>query len=429
LKRVLIITYYWPPSGGAGVQRWLKFVKYLPQYGWDPIVLTVDPDKASYPQKDESLIEEINSDIKVFHTNTFEPYNLYKKISSNKETPYGGFVNSEKNNFKEKVLRWIRGNFFLPDPRKGWNRYAIKKAKELITQYSIEVVVTTSPPHSTQLIGLELKKKTGIKWVADLRDPWVDIYYFKQLYPSFIATGIHKNFERKVFKYADNIITVSPQLKRIFSNKAENISDKIKVIPNGFDEEDFADFYKLPANEKFTLSYVGTISEKYNIDGLISGILLLPESIKSNIKIQFIGKLSNDLYDLFSRAGLKDLVEVIGYVEHKKAIKYMCTSQLLLLIIPKVKDNEGILTGKMFEYLATQKPILYIGPTNGDAANIIAECESGDSCDYNDSVKIKEVILKHFNSFSSKNVTPVINKEIAKYSRQNLTKIVAGILD
>src|SRR5690554_3849698 len=229
MKNVLIITYYWPPSGGAGVQRWIKFVKYLTQMGANPIVLTVDPAYATYPQLDHTLEADIPPQTRIFRTKSFELYALYKKVSSNKEVPYGGFANTKKVDVKEKIIRFLRGNLVIPDPRKGWNNYAIAKAKELIQQYNIDTVITTSPPHSTQLIGLKLKKELNIKWVADLRDPWTDIYYFKQMYPTFIAKAIHKSIERQVLTKADKVITVSPALKQLFDLKATGVAAKTEI--------------------------------------------------------------------------------------------------------------------------------------------------------------------------------------------------------
>jgi hypothetical protein len=185
MKKVLIITYYWPPSGGAGVQRWLKFAKYLPEYGWEPIILTIDPAYAAYPVTDDSLISEIPSTVKVFTTPAVDYFSIYKKDKS--RIPTAGFANSRENTVKDKILRFIRGNFFIPDPRKGWNGFAFKKACEIIETEGIKHVITTSPPHSTQLIGTKIKRKyPEIKWIADLRDPWTDIYYYDQFYPTFI---------------------------------------------------------------------------------------------------------------------------------------------------------------------------------------------------------------------------------------------------
>ncbi len=425
MKRILIITYYWPPSGGAGVQRWVKFVKYLVKLGYEPFVLTVDTRYATYPQIDHSLVYDIPETVKVFHTKSFELYSLYKKISTNKEVPYGGFANTKKVNFKEKALRFIRGNFFIPDPRRGWNRYAYRKACKIIKEYDIKTVITSSPPHSTQLIGLKLKRKHPLIWIADFRDPWTDIYYYKELYPTWLATWINRNLEKQIFKKSDKLITVSDELKRLFSKKVKNIENKIEIIPNGFDTDDFTFESKIHQNSDLKyISYVGTVSKEYNIDGLIIGIAQLPDKIKSKIRIRFIGKITDELLGKMNLFGLGDLVETIGYVKHEEAIEYMCSSHILLLIIPDVINNEGILTGKLFEYLAASRPILFIGPKKGDAAKIITETNSGKVCDYNDSNKITDSIVSLLNEYPA-----VKSINVQKYSRENLTKRLITIIN
>jgi glycosyltransferase involved in cell wall biosynthesis len=427
-KKVLIITYYWPPSGGGGVQRWVKFAKYLTRLGLEPYILTVNPKYATYPQIDESLLEDVSESITIFHTKSIELYSLYKRISSNKEVPYGGFANTKKLNFKEKLLRFIRGNLFLPDPRRGWNRYAYKKAREIIHEYNINTVVTTSPPHSTQLIGLKLKRKLGIKWIADFRDPWTDIYYYKEMYPTRLATWINLNFEKQIFDNSDKLITVSDELKRLFSRKLKNIEHKIEIIPNGFDPDDFSSLKKInQPTDLFYISYVGTISKEYNIEGLIDGIIQLPNKIKSKLRLRFIGKITSELIDKMNESGLGRMVETIGYVKHEIAINYMFSSNILLLIIPNVKNNKGILTGKLFEYLGSNRPILFVGPVNGDAAKIIRNTSSGFICDYYDSDKITESIIQLFN------INPLANHDenskTLQYSRENLTKKLIKIID
>lgn len=427
MKNVLIITYYWPPSGGAGVQRWVKFAKYLSRMGVEVFVLSVDPKYATYPQTDESLLKDIPKNVTVFHTKSFELYSLYKKFSSNKEVPYGGFANTKELNLKEKILRFARGNFFIPDPRKGWNRYAFAKAKEIIAEKNIDTLITTSPPHSTQLIGLKLKKQLKVNWIADFRDPWTDIYYYKDLYPTKLATTINKNWERKIFRTADKIITVSNDLKRLFSAKSENVESKIEVIPNGFDLDDFENFSP-EKSEYFYISYVGTISTDYKIDGFIEAIQNLPAEIKAKVRIRFIGQMVPEHLTRFEKAGLKEMIEIIGYVKHSEAIKYLFSSNVLLLIIPDVENNAGIVTGKLFEYLASSRPILFIGPEDGDAAKIIADSKSGAICSYTDSEKIREALIRFYRVNNNSMVRNERNPATLKYSRENLTKQLLEIL-
>jgi glycosyltransferase involved in cell wall biosynthesis len=419
MKKVLIITYYWPPSGGAGVQRWLKFAKYLPEFGWQPVILTVDPEFASYPQRDESLFAEVNSDCLVYTTKSFELYNLYKLISGKKEVPYGGFANESKEGLFQKVSKFLRGNFLLPDPRKGWNKYALKKAAELIREFNINTVVTTSPPHSTQLIGLKLKQKFNIRWIADLRDPWTDIYYYNQFNHTALARKVDQNFERKVVENADLLVTVSEDVKRIFAEKSRfPIAKKTVVIPNGFDEEDFR-VSNVPAETRKVITYTGTISEAYDVDCFLEALSGLNESLKSNLLIRFVGKVPPSVEKKFRGTGLE--VELVGYVDHSKSIEYLFRSDLLLLVLPKVKNNRGILTGKFFEYLASQKPVLAIGPTDGDLAKIVQDTNCGKLFDYADVDGMLQFVEEKLNA----PFLPSENESVNQYSRRELTRKIA----
>lgn len=428
MNKVLIITYYWPPSGGAGVQRWLKFSKYLLKSGIEPIVLTVDSQYATYPQKDPELENEIPKQIIVEKTKSFELYSFYKKVSPNKEIPFGGFANSVNLSLKEKILRFIRGNLFVPDPRRGWNKYAFKTACKLIKQHNIKTVITTSPPHSTQLIGKKLKKKFGINWIVDFRDPWTEIYYFKQLYPTRIVTILNKYLEKSVLTKADAVITVSDELKRLYKEKIRKNTSKITVIPNGFDEDDFRGKERAKSSEVFYISYVGTISDEYNSAAFIEAVRKLPAEQLENLRIRFVGKVNPKTIEAFKNVGLFENIEIIQYVTHTAAIDFMLSSNMLLLIIPDVKNNEGILTGKLFEYIACRIPILFIGPENGDAAKIINETGSGEVFGYGDSDRIHEALFAAITS-ESENKTELPNINITKYSRESLTQKLAGLIN
>jgi glycosyltransferase involved in cell wall biosynthesis len=280
MKKLLVITYYWPPSGGAGVQRWLKFVKYLAQMGWEIHVITVDDAVATYPHRDSSLPTTIEGNVTVYRTSTSEPYRYYSMLSGGK-VPSAGFANESTGNsvgLLKRLARFVRGNVFIPDPRKGWNSYAIKKAKEIIDANGIQVVVTTSPPHSTQLIGLELKKCRDIKWIADMRDPWTGIYYASELLQTAWAERQNAKMEREVLLTADHIITVSNQLKRDFMKLVPDLSaNGISVIPNGYDPDDFTD--NQPVDNAFTIGYMGTITAQYDITALVSVLKIWSEKL------------------------------------------------------------------------------------------------------------------------------------------------------
>jgi glycosyltransferase involved in cell wall biosynthesis len=421
MNKVLIVSYYWPPSGGAGVQRWLKFSKYLPEFGWDPIILTVDQVYATYPVTDYSLIDDLPSSIKVFTTPAINYFDIYKKDKS--RIPAAGFANSVDNTFKGKLLRFVRGNFFIPDPRKGWNKYAFKKASELIEKEGIRHVITTSPPHSTQLIGLQLKKKyPELKWIADLRYPWTDIYYYKQFYPTVISKAIDLKFEKSVLQRADKIITVGRSLKTIFSAKVPGVSSKTEVITNGYDESDFNEIHKI-IPKRFTVTYVGTLSDIYPIEGLIPALKSLQASGKDFV-LRFVGTVSEKTRILLQQEIPGNSLEFLPYVIHSEAIKYMMSSSLLLLIIPLHQSNKSIITGKIFEYLASGKPIICLGPVEGDAAEIIASGRAGKTFAYYDTVNISDFVTNAV-------LQPQVSDETAikSFSRLNLTKRVVGVLE
>ena len=411
MKKVLLITYYFPPSGGAGVQRWLKTIKYLPEFGVEAIVLTVDPAVASYPQVDESLCADVPSSLKVYTTKTKEILSLYKRVSPKREVPYGGFANEPNPTLLQKISRFIRGNFFLPDPRRGWNKYALAKAKEIIESEGITTVITTSPPHSTQLIGLELKKQyPNINWVADLRDPWTDIYYNSDLYPTSWAQRRNLKYERSVLEGADKIITVSEECKRLFAEKA-NVTDKITVVPNGYDENDFKEMIKEKGEKtpNYILSYVGVLAPQHDLSplkALVSG--------RKDILLRFVGVVSEEIQQEIKSWGVQ--AEFIPYVSHKQAIAYMRASDALLLFIPNVPNNEGILTGKLFEYLASGRKILLFGPENGDAMHLISECGAG-AC-YTENFCLDKFLNQDYTG----------NDHIKLYSRRALAQKIVSLL-
>lgn len=413
MKKVLLITYYFPPSGGAGVQRWLKTINYLPKAGVETIVLTVDPAVASYPQIDESLCNDVPNEIKIYRTHTREILSLYKRVSPKKEVPYGGFANEPNPNLIQKISRFIRGNFFLPDPRRGWNKYALTKAKEIIETEAIETIVTTSPPHSTQLIGLELKRiYPHLKWVADLRDPWTDIYYNEDLYPTSWAKKRNLRYERSVLLGADQIITVSEECRRLFAQKAD-VAEKIAVVPNGYDTKDFINSTIINKKEKITpnyiLSYIGVWAPQYDLEPLKSLV-----QGRNDILLRFVGVVSDEIRHKIQSWGVQ--TEFISYVSHGKAVEYMQASDALLLFIPNVPNNEGILTGKLFEYLAAGRKILLFGPEGGDAMRLINKCEAGEC--YSEDFSLNEFLNKPYKG----------NDNIKSYSREALAYKIASIL-
>jgi glycosyltransferase involved in cell wall biosynthesis len=424
VKKILVITYYWPPSGGAGVQRWLKFVKYLNYFNIEPIVITVIPEYAAYPKIDKSLENDIKPCLRIYKTKAINYYRFFQLLAFKREIPDAGFAKVKEVTFFEKIVRFLRSNIFIPDPRKGWNYFAIKEAEKIINSEKIDTIITTSPPHSTQLIGLKLKKKYKLKWVADLRDPWTDIYYYKELYHSFISKNIDKKYEKKVIEKADKIITVSENLKNIFLSKVNIInSEKIHTIPNGFDDEDFQ-VTDIKKDAEFVITYTGSITKEYPTSVFIKAF---KQNLKNgfNIKLKFIGDIHEKLKDEILKEGLSKFVEFYQYMNHYEIIKFLLRSSAFLLIIPKTRNNECILTGKLFEYIGASRPIIGLGPVNGDAAKIIKENNFGKVFDYEDfenlSKFINDLVLNKFNY-------PINYDLNLKYSRKNLTEKLSKIL-
>jgi glycosyltransferase involved in cell wall biosynthesis len=427
-KKVLIITYYWPPSGGAGVQRWLKLAKYLPGYNICPYVITVRPDHATYPVLDPSLEDEILPDIPVYRTKSREIYALYKFLIKKKDVPYGGFVNQTTAGLKEKLSIWIRGNFFIPDPRKGWNKFARKKALEIIKKETISVIITTSPPHSTQLIGLYLKKKTHLPWIADFRDPWTDIYYYKDLMLNKLALNRNLHLEHKVLESADKLIVVSNHMKKLLSNKSAHLNpDKFNIIPNGYDLSDF--IMKDQKKEKqFIISYTGTLTEQYNIEGFLTAIKSVMDHDKIQLRIRFIGSFSPSVIQMIKRKKLSGIFEIHDHVNHNQSIDFLLRSTVLFLAIPDSENNEGIVTGKLFEYLACRKVILMVGPKQSDAARIIKECNCGKSFEYQEIDAMKQFLLDIYHKWSSDEEIFFGNQNYLEYSRKKLAEHLSRIV-
>lgn len=419
MKKVLIITYYWPPSGGAGVQRWLKFSKYLPEFGWEPLILTIDPEYAAYPVKDDSLESDIPDSVRVFKTRSTDYFTIYRKDKT--KIPSAGFAKNFDNSFKGKLLRFARGNFFIPDPRRGWNKYAFRKACEIIRDEGITHIVTTSPPHSTQLIGLSLKHHFPLlHWHCDLRDPWTDIYYYKKFYPTPISKSLDRYYEKSVLRQADSVTVTSTTQKTQYLSKVPSAVNKMFVVPNGYDEKDFAGIEK-EKEDICTITYIGTLSDDYPLFGLLIALKTLRE--KGIIfKLRFTGLVTSDQKSRIVNGLGSDYVVLNEYTEHKEAIKMMVNSTFLLLIIPDVEGNKGVIPGKLFEYMATANPVICLGPDDCDAALIIKENNAGITINYSDDVRISQFLLDKVNSLTKNSAGTM------KYSRYETTKQIAAII-
>lgn len=426
MKKVLVITYYWPPSGGPGVQRWLKFSKYLPQFGYEPVVITVNPENAAYPVIDNSFDKDVAKRIRVIKTESKEIFKFYKNLYGSKKLPYAGFTNKDSNTPKQKFARFIRGNFFIPDPRKGWNKYAFRSASELLSkEKDFDCIITTGPPQSTHLIGLELRKQFNIPWIADFRDPWTDIYYFHQLYPTWPAMWLNLSLERKVFQGADMITTASSSFRKQFLKKQGVPEEKIIVLTNGYDGEDFMELPS-PEKGKCIITHVGTLTD---LGAIESFIRVLEKKLKAQpeVNLRFVGSVTDNIRARLDRIP-GERVEFIPPVNHRRAIEYMAQSHILLLVVPDHNSGHGILPAKIFEYLATGNPILGIGPTDGDSSSILKETEQGVMVDYKDSEGFTKALEK-YTPVEGKESAKRVNRKYLNYSRENLTAQLAEVLN
>lgn len=431
MKKVLIITYYWPPSGGAGVQRILKFVKYLPESGILPYVVTVDENKASYPVNDYTLQNDVPGQVNIYRTDTSEPFDFYSKLLGRKSIPTG-FSNESNPGVIQKISRFIRGNFFIPDARRGWIKYAFEESRKIIEREKIDTVVTTSPPHSAQLAGLMLKDKLGIRWIADLRDPWTDIYYYNEFSHMQFAKKLDLKFEREVLERADKIVTVSNELKKIFSGKSKLIDEKkIYVIPNGYDEDDFETAKNIYENKygDFVITYTGTLADSYNPEIFFNALKKTAGKFpETNFKIRFIGNPAATVIESAKKIFTGKHLEVIPTVPHTDSIKYLNESSALLLVIPEIKNDKAILTGKLFEYLASKKPIICIGPEDGDASAVINECQAGKTFDRTNEAGLSDYLEQLVVKWKAGNGIDNENNTYKNYSRKNQTKKLAQII-
>lgn len=422
-QRLLIVTYYWPPGTGPGVYRWLHLSKYLARSGWEVHVLTVKPSWARYQRIDLSLFEQVEKSIRIHRTIILDATTLFSPSGKHQ------FNKVEKKGFTSKILNYIRSNFFIPDARIGWRFFAVRKGLRIIKKYQIDYIITTAPPHSTHLIGKKLKDKSNAKWFTDFRDPWNGIFYENDFQYSEKTKKKHLRLEYDITHNCDGIICVGEKLKSHISqiNKL-NEEKNISVIHNGFDPEIFENAQDINRNDQeFIISYVGTITYQYDPESIFKAISILPDPLRKKIVVQFIGTIDEEISELLDQFP-EIKIKKTGVVEHYRVKEYLQSSDLLLLIIPNVPNSEIIITGKLFEYLASGKRILCLGPENGEVAEIISVCNAGITTDRSGIDKIRNFIESEVN-FQGKSRADVRNWDKVKiYSRNNLADKLSEIL-
>jgi glycosyltransferase involved in cell wall biosynthesis len=378
--KALIISYYWPPSGGSGVQRWMYFAKYLSEFGIEPTVISVNEKQASYSSVDESLMQEIEH-IRTFKTSTLEPIRLYSFLKSGnakKSIPQGN-VGGKKPGIIDKMARFIRANYFIPDARVGWNPYAFKKAKQLLQTEKFDFVITTGPPQSTHLVGLKLKRLIpSICWIADFRDPWTEVYYNDLFKRTKSNEAKDKKMELDVLQESNLVLTVGPSMQKLLQSKIEHNKDKVKFIFNGFDETKISKA-KVVENEIFTIAYVGTLSANYPYKSIVSALNEF-KSANDNKKVQLIlaGKIESDVLADFQALESESMSIIYrGIIPHTDALSLMKSANLLLLCLPVYEGSSIFVSGKLLEYVACNKPILGVFNPESDAGYLVENYTQG----------------------------------------------------
>lgn len=422
-KKVLVITYYWPPAGGPGVQRWLKFVKYLPKNGIEPIIYC--PKNATYPLLDTSFGDDVSKELTIIQQPIKEPYKLASLFSKKSKTISKGIIkDTKKQSLIEQLMLYVRGNFFIPDARKNWIKPSVAYLQEYIKEYGIETIITTGPPHSLHLIGLQLKAVLDIKWIADFRDPWTTIGYHKKLKLTQASKEKHLEFEHQVLNKADAIIVTSYNTKREFSAKT---TKPIDVITNGFDEEDIA---VSNLDKAFTIAHIGSFLSDRNpriLWQVLEELIKENSLFKTHFKLVLVGAVGESIQESITLYHLTSHTELVGYVSHKEALVYQRKAQVLLLVEIDHEDTKVIIPGKLFEYFKAKRPIVAIGPDGTDVESLIHKSNTGHYYLYNEKEALKQRILSHFNLYLNDELN-IVSEDISKYSRENLTKQLADTI-
>lgn len=424
-KKVLIITYYWPPAGGPGVQRWLKFVSYLPQFGIEPVVYI--PENPEYPILDENFVNQVPSGVTIIKQPIREPASFAKKLFGKKTKQLqSGILPTKKASLATRLMLYVRANFFIPDARVGWVKPSVAFLKDYCKQNEIHTVITTGPPHSLHLIGMQLQKEISVKWLADFRDPWTTIHYFAQLPLSNSALKKHKALEKKVLASADIITVTSKPTQTEFEKCTKK---PIHVVTNGYDALQMPK-ESIPLDTKFSIAHIGSLLSDRNPKQLwraLADLLLAYPSIKEDLQITLAGVVSEEVLSSIMEAGLKEYVSNYGYISHAEAIRLQHASQILLLLEMDKEETKVILPGKLFEYMAAKRPILALGPKGGAIESILIETNAGEYYSYNESTQLYAYLEKQYNIYKTGSLQ-VQSHGVKAYSRESISEKMATIL-
>jgi hypothetical protein len=417
MKRLLIITYYWPPTGGSGVQRWVKFSKYLPEQGWQPVVYT--PENPEQLARDGSLLQDVPACAEVIKRPIKEPYAIYRRLTGGKAGQEVNPVNAQRKNWKQRLSLWIRGNCFVPDPRVSWVRPSVRFLKKYLAEHPVDAVVTTGPPHSVHLVGRGLKRALGLHWIADFRDPWTEMFYYKHLNLSPAADRRHHRLEQSVLDEADTVISVSPPVRDDFQAKTKT---PVVLITNGFDEDDFGDgIVPNQPQKKYRLVHTGLFAADGNPLNLWDALAARCEAdpaFRARLEIRLAGKVDAAVTEAIRARGLGDNLVDLGYLPHDETVREQRAADILLLPLRREPEYAKVLPGKIFEYLAARRPVLGIGQPDGAAARILRDAGAGDMYDWDE----RDALLAFLDAEHPQTT------DIGKYSRRALTAQLTQIL-
>ena len=436
MKRVLMISYYFPPSGGPGVQRVLKFVKYLPAFGWQPTVLTVAPEHAAYPDLDPTLAEEIPATVRLVRTRSWDPYAVYARFQGKaKDEMVGvGFVKEgDAVSGRQRLARWVRANVFVPDARVGWVPFARRAARSLFNEGAYDVIFTSGTPHSTHLVGRSLRRRFHTPWVVDMRDPWTDISYYQDLPHTALARRVDAALERSVLSTADAVISVSDGVGRLLQAKAA--LQHYETVPNGYDPADIPTVEATPSRrgDRFIIAHVGTLSGQQQAPGLVQALARCAEADpawRARLEIRFVGHVDGAILAAYRDAGLGDALAVTPYVPHAEAIGHMRQADLLMVAVQRVVHNEGVTPAKVFEYLSIGTPVLGLAPPEGDLARILRATDGGSTFAHEDTDGIAAFIAGHAARLARGDPPPRPDTTALRaYDRRVLTERLAALFD
>ncbi len=423
-KKVLIVSYYWPPAGGISPLRILKFVKYLRRFGWEPVVVV--PEKADYLYYDDTYLKDIPENLEIHRTKIWEPFGAYRLLSGRgkKATNNPVYGNNAKKSLIDELSIWIRGNFFIPDARMFWIRPTVKYLSRYLKDNKVDAILTDGPPHTNTVIGMRLAQKFNIPWLADFQDPWTQVDYYAKMKIGKHADRKHRRLEQEVFRTARKITIASPTwAKDLESIGARNVD----VIYYGYDEDDFRDLKPSHNDDRFIISHTGIMGPDRNPETLfrvLRDMTVEDPEFARRLRLVLAGPVDPAVSDAIKTYGLEAYYEAWGNIPRRQALQLNMDSGILLLPINKAPNAKGRLPGKLYEYLRVGRPVLALGPEDSDAAEIIRQTQAGTTLPYDDYERIRTFVSDIFHG--RQKISPM---GVEKFSNLNQTGKLASFLD